>query len=97
SVLYKGGQVAYSSSLFPQDVERAMRDRKVTLMFTVPMFLKILKNHIMREVENGGPVPKSIFETSMNVARFLPFKSMRRALFVPIHARLGGRLRGFVC
>jgi long-chain acyl-CoA synthetase len=94
--LYNGGQVAYCNSIFPQDVGLAMRRRKVTLMFTVPMFLKMLKNNIEREIDNGGLLTTVLFNFAFSIAQLLPCRWLRKLLFWPIHSKLGGRLRGFV-
>src|SRR5207302_1030721 len=71
--------------------------KRVTIMFTVPMFLKLLKNNIEREIAQKGSGSKKSFELAMEASRHLPSHLVRRAIFHEIHEKLGGRLRGFVC
>lgn len=95
-VLHAGGQVCYSPSLYPQDILSAMQEKRVTLMITVPMFLKLLKNSIDRELAKTSTAEQRLFHWFFSLARLVPSKRLRRMLFPAIHRRLGGGLRGFV-
>lgn len=94
--LHVGARVCYSSSLFPQDLVALLRARRATLMLCVPLFLKVMKAAIEREVHARGRGARLAFGASLVVARVLPL-STRRRLFAALHARLGGRLRAFIC
>lgn len=96
-VLHRGGQVCFVGSLFPQDVADAIRERNVTRMVVVPMFLALLMRDIDRRVERGSRVAPVAFKAALAVARCIPLTSLRRALFAPLHHELGGALRDFIC
>lgn len=95
-VLYAGSQVCYAPSLYPHDIVKAMNDRQVTLMVAVPMFLKLLRNSITREIGKLSASKQLIVRFLFTLARFIPSRNIRRLLFPAIHRKLGGRLRGFV-
>ena len=95
-VLYGGGRVCYCSSLFPQDITAAMRDQSVTCMITVPLFLKLLRNGIQRELRRSSRMSQRLFAACYAMAPLLPI-GLRRRLFARVHTSFGGRLRYFVC
>jgi long-chain acyl-CoA synthetase len=94
--LHVGARVCYSSSLFPQDVMALLRGRRATMMMCVPLFLKVMKAAVEREVDTRGRGARLGFAAAFVVARVLP-TSGRRRLFAALHAQLGGRLRAFIC
>jgi long-chain acyl-CoA synthetase len=94
--LHVGARVCYSASLFPQDVVALLRERRATVMLCVPLFLKLMKAAVEREVHARGRGARLGFGAALVVARALPMSSRRR-LFAALHARLGGRLRAFIC
>jgi long-chain acyl-CoA synthetase len=95
-VLHAGGQVCYAPSLYPQDIVRAMNDRQVTLMVAVPMFLKLLRNSISREIGKLSAGKQLIFRLLFALSGLVPSRRIRRLLFPAVHRKLGGRLRGFI-
>ncbi len=95
-VLHAGGQVCYSPSLYPQDILSAMQQKRVTHVIAVPMFLKLLKSAIDREIGKAKPEEQRLFRSLLQIARWIPSKRLRRKLFPVIHSRMGGRLRAFV-
>jgi long-chain acyl-CoA synthetase len=94
--LHVGARVCYSPSLFPQDVVALMREQRATVMLAVPLFLKLMKAAIEREVRARGRAARLGFRAALAVARVLPMSSRRR-VFAAVHAQLGGRLRAFIC
>ena len=95
-VLHTGGMICYSSSLYPQEIAGFMRERKVTAMIGVPLFFQALKNSIEREVKHVNPLGRLFYRTAVRLAPAVPWRPARRALFLPIHRQMGGRLRAFV-
>ena len=95
-VLYAGGTICYSHSLFPQEIAEAMRAKKVTAMITVPLFLKMLKGSIEREVERAGVTGRSLFRAAFRVAPRNGPRFIKRLLFYKVHKQFGGRLKNFI-
>ncbi len=97
SVLNAGGRVYYAQTLFPQELVSLMRDVRVSYLITVPLFLKLLKEGVEREVSQASPFHRMAFQAALGVSGVFPVRPLRRALFRSLHQRFGGRLRGFVC
>ena len=95
-VLYGGGSIHFCASLLPQEIVAAMRERRVTCMTTVPLFLKLFADAIRRRVAEQSHWRRKSFSLARRIARYLPI-SLRRRLFSPLHDALGGQLEYFVC
>ena len=95
AVLYSGGTVCYASTLYPQEIARIMREQKVTRMVVVPLFLKLLKEGIEREVEQASAWRRRYFRAALALARWLP-RPLKRLTFGAVHRRFGGALKEFV-
>lgn len=93
--LYCGGRICYVHSLMPHEITRAMAEEKVTCMITVPLFLKLLRNGIEREVAVSSPIRRLSFRAAFSVARILPM-ALRRRLFGALHSRFGSKLEYFI-
>ncbi|HJQ69199.1 MAG TPA: AMP-binding protein [Blastocatellia bacterium] len=96
AALYAGGRITYCSTLFPQEVAQVMRDKRVTCMITVPLFLKMLKGSIEKEVDRRGRFSKRVFRAMLQSARWIKSRRLRKLVFKKIHNQLGGRLRAFI-
>ncbi len=94
--LYAGGRISYCSTLFPQEIAQIMRDKRVTCMITVPLFLKMLKASIEKEIDRRGPASKRLFRMMFQSARWVKSHRLRKLLFKKIHNQLGGSLRAFI-
>jgi long-chain acyl-CoA synthetase len=95
TVLFAGGEVAYPGSLLPQDLRRAMVERRATHVITVPLFLKLLKGEMLKAVAAGPLARRAAFHTAFALARGLPARARRR-LFASVHRAFGGAFAGFV-
>jgi long-chain acyl-CoA synthetase len=95
-VLYAGGRICYCHSLYPDEITQMMRERRVTQMITVPLFLSMLKRSVEREIGRQSGPKRRLFQVAFRLARFLPAHSWRRLLFHEIHQQFGGRLRAFI-
>ena len=93
--LFKGMTIYYTQSLKPKDILMIMREKKVNFMVVVPAFLKLLKAGIENEI-NANPKRKLIFSLIYNTAKFIPFKSIRKMIFKPIHDKFGGEFKGCI-
>jgi long-chain acyl-CoA synthetase len=94
--LYAGGRICYCSTLFPHEIAQIMREKRVTCMITVPLFLKLLKGSIEKEVARRGRASRLLFRAIFSAARWVKAPGLRRLLFHTVHRRLGGRLRAFI-
>ena len=95
-VLYAGGAICYSNTLFPHELAQLMRERRITGMICVPLFLRMLKSSIEKEIGRTGKAQKAAFDMAFKAARWIPSRSGRRLLFRGIHKQLGGRFRCFI-
>lgn len=94
-VLYGGGSVCYCVSLMPAEVLSAMRERRVTCMVVVPLFLELVRSAIRNEAARQSRLRRRLFTLLVATAAALPLP-LRRRLFAPLHRRFGGRLEYFV-
>jgi len=95
-VLYAGGAICYSHSLFPHEIAEVMRAKKVTAIITVPLFLKMLKGSIEREVERAGGTGRRLFRAALRVVPRSGPRLIKRLLFYKVHKQFGGRLKNFI-
>jgi long-chain acyl-CoA synthetase len=95
-VLHAGGSICYSLNLNPQEIAKIMKEKKVTGMVTVPLFLKMLKMSIEKEIRKLSPPRRKAFEFLYRISKWVPWYPARKFLFCGIHAQFGGRLKGFI-
>ncbi len=87
-----GATVVFSSSLAGVDILNAMKRHKTTIMVGVPRLYFTLVKSIKDKIK------KSFLAYSLyNFAKLIPFIRIRRLLFAPIHNKMGGSFRFFVC
>lgn len=91
-----GARVAYSSSLTPKEISKIMKERKVTYMLVVPLFVKMLKNSVEKEIKKSGNKAEKAFEFMYKIAEFIPIP-IRRLMFKKVIDGFGGKMKGFVC
>jgi long-chain acyl-CoA synthetase len=92
--LIAGAPILYIRSRNPRVIFEAIKEHHVTTMVVVPQVLDLFWSSIEREVAKQGRT--ATFARLRSIASHLPYV-LRRRLFGPIHARLGGRLDLFVC
>ncbi len=95
-VLHAGGRICYCQSLYPQEIAKIMKEKKVTFMIAVPLFLKMLKGSIEKQIKKSGESKEKLFKTLFGLAKAVPSYRFRKLLFGEIHNQFGGRLRGFL-
>lgn len=95
-VLNYGGSVVFCDSLRPQEIMKAMCDNGITGMVGVPLFFKMLKSGLEREIKKKAGEDAARFQSGFEKAASLPIEA-RRQMFAPVHEALGGKLRAFVC
>lgn len=94
-ILSLGGTVCFCHSLFPQEIIRTMRDEKITGMIAVPLFYKSLRGGIEREIKRKGEEALEMFHSGIEKAKDATM-DVRRQIFAPVLAELGGALRVLV-
>ena len=90
--LASGCSVTYLHSRKSTAVIEALRRHRVSIMVAVPIFLSVLRENILREVQARGR--ERLFRRMLSLSSHLP-RPARRFLFRAIHKKLGGRLRMF--
>lgn len=96
SFLSKGTSIYYSQSLKPKDLFNVIQEKQITFMIVVPAFLKLLKSGIESEINQMPKLRKMIFGLLYKIAKFIPFYSIRKIMFRPIHKKFGGKFKGFI-
>lgn len=94
--LYWGLSVYYTQSLKPKDILAIMKEKEVTFMIVVPAFLKLLKTGIESEINNGPKHLKMLFIIMYNIAKKIPFYTIRKMMFKKIHDKFGGKFSGCI-
>ncbi len=79
--LHTGGMICYAQSLYPYEILRCMRERKITVMIGVPLFYKTLKNSIEKQVRGLHATGRFFFRCAWLIAAVVPSRSLRRLLF----------------
>jgi long-chain acyl-CoA synthetase len=95
-VLYAGGVICYCHTLYPQDIVEIMQQRQVTRLITVPLFLKMLKGSIEKEISRRGLVRRRVFHTVFAIAHWIPGRILKSLCFYPVHKQFGGKLWQFI-
>lgn len=96
SFLNKGTSIYYSQSLKPKDLFNIMQEKQITFMIVVPAFLKLVKAGIESEINQLPEFKQLLFKLSYKLAKFIPFYSIRKLLFLPIHKKFGGKFKGYI-
>lgn len=95
--LSMGYSVYYTKSLRPKDVLAVMKDKKIRFMCTVPSFFRMLKIQFESDLAKQSKFKQAMFNFNFHyVAKFLPFKWLKKKLFRDIHNQLGNNFYGFI-
>jgi long-chain acyl-CoA synthetase len=94
TALSGGASIVYMGTLRPDTIFEALGAERITTVLAVPQVLQLFMNALEREVERSGRT--RLWRLLNAVAPRLPL-ALRRRLFRPVHARLGGRFQFFVC
>lgn len=96
SFLSKGTSIYYSQSLKPKDLFNVIQEKQITFMIVVPAFLKLLKSSIETEINQKSMFKKFLFSLNYHIAELIPFHSIRKLMFLPIHKKFGGKFKGCI-
>jgi long-chain acyl-CoA synthetase len=87
-----GAAIHYVPSRRGPDILRVLQEQQITHMVAVPQLLTLMGNTLYGQLKER--LPKLAYDAMMALADRVPFPA-RRALFTPIHKKLGGALRMF--
>jgi long-chain acyl-CoA synthetase len=94
AALSGGASIIYVGTLRPDTIFEALGAEHITTILAVPQVLQLFATAIEREARRSGR--ERVLRALQAVAPFVPF-NLRRRLFAPVHARLGGNFLFFVC
>ena len=91
--LNMGVSVYYTQSLKPKDTLNIIKDRKINAMVLVPAFLKLLKTSLEAEIKNSTPFYQKTFPIKYHLAKFLPYRWIKKLMFKRLHDCFGGTFK----
>ena len=95
--LNMGFSVYYTQSLKPKDCLNIIKDRKIHFMISVPAFLRLLKTTLEAEMRNAPKFYRTMFHLNFHyIAKFIPFRWVKKLLFRRLHNCFGGHFRSFM-
>ena len=95
--LNMGFSVYYTKSLKPKDCLNIIKDRKIHFMISVPAFLRLLRTTLEAEIRNAPKFYRAMFKFNFHyVAKFIPFRWVKKLLFRRLHNCFGGHFRSFM-
>lgn len=89
-----GFSVYYTQSLKPKDCLNIIKDKKIQFMILVPAFLRLLKTVLEAEIRNSSKIYRLTFPIKYHIAKFLPFRWIKKIMFRKLHNCFGGSFKG---
>ncbi len=89
-----GATITYARSLKGEDIVRALKDTRATIMIGVPLLYEIMMRGLRAKLDQLPPIARKILFASMYVVEEIPV--LGRLLFLPVHLALGMRIRFFI-
>lgn len=97
SFLNMGYSIYYSDNLRPKNVLNVIKSKKIKFMCTVPSFFKMLKIQFESDVAKQSKFKRIMYAINYHyIAKYLPFKPLKKLLFKDIHKNLGNQFFGFL-
>ncbi len=94
-ILYMGAKVCYVKTLNPKEISKTMKERQATNMIVVPLFAKMLKNSVEKEIRKQSKSAQAVFGIMYKIAKFSPV-FLRRIMFKSIIDGFGGKMECFI-
>ncbi len=86
-----GAEVTYIKGLKPEDLLRALRDSKATVLIAVPLLFEVISRNLQAKLD-ALPAPfTALFAKFAEWTRANP--ALGRVFFYPVHKALGGHIR----
>lgn len=89
TALFAGSSICYVGSLFPEDVLRAMKEKRATRMVAVPLFFRMVKRQVERRLSSSSKATRALFWLLFHGLARLPSQALRARLFAKLHRELG--------
>jgi len=97
SFLNMGYSIYYSDNLRPKNVLNVIKNKKIKFMCTVPSFFKMLKLQFESDVAKQSKFKRFMYQINYHyIAKYLPFKPLKKFLFRDIHKNFGNQFFGFL-
>ena len=97
SFLNMGYSIYYSDNLRPKNVLNVIKSKKIKFMCTVPSFFKMLKLQFESDVAKSSKFRRFMYNINYHyIAKYLPFKPLKKLLFRSIHQNFGNQFFGFL-
>ena len=97
SFLNMGYSIYYSDNLRPKNVLNVIKSKKIKFMCTVPSFFKMLKLQFESDVAKQSKFKRFMYQINYHyIAKYLPFKPLKKFLFKDIHNNFGNQFFGFM-
>ncbi|MGZ3704515.1 MAG: AMP-binding protein [Bdellovibrionota bacterium] len=89
-----GAHVTYIKGLKPEDLMRALRDKKATALIAVPLLYEVISRNLQATLDSLPAPFTALFGKFAEWTRANP--SLGRIFFFPVHRALGGNIRFLV-
>lgn len=94
--LAAGSSTFVARTVVPGELAGLMAECRADQMVVVPMVLRLIKRHVEAAAHRTG-AGGLYLRCALRLAATIPSAAVRRAVLVPVHRWLGGRLRAFYC
>lgn len=91
-----GTTIYYPQNLKPDNLFYMLKEKQISFMVVVPSFLKLIKTSIENDLSKKSKFYNMMFKFKFQLAKFIPFYSVRRLLFPSIRESLGGQFKGCI-
>lgn len=91
-----GARVVFLETVNTTELMRALAEREISCFCCVPQFFYLIHDRVMREVAAGGAAKRLLFGAMLRTNGWLRRAlglNLGKALFRPVHAALGPRMR----
>jgi long-chain acyl-CoA synthetase len=89
--LSKGATLIFLTELSPENMVKALKEHKITVMLGVPRIWEAMLRKILLKI-NSSIISKSVFK----IAKLINNKAFSKIVFKKVHDEFGGHLRFFV-
>lgn len=94
TAVYLGASITYTKSLRPEDIIRAMKETKATVMVAVPLLFEVMSRTMQEKVAKLPKPMKKYYEFMRPFVK--KQQGFGRYAFYLIHRAFGGRIKYFV-
>jgi long-chain acyl-CoA synthetase len=92
-----GAEICIAGSIDLANLSRCLKERSVTQLCTVPLFLNAVKKSLLSKVSRAGLLARGVFQIQLSISQKIPSQEIRKLLFKEVHSILGGKIRRITC